>query len=183
MANCDVAVLHHTLSLIDQARYAVESYAGDYAPIRTDQVSELLKRHSCFLKFFPFESDDLAAFVLPAIRGVFPIAVNQYASRTDRQFAIRHELAHVLAGEVDEPTFLSDDSYMSHSERVADLFALADLIPGWLLRFMWRDYRSWREVLAGVRGAIMTECAADWPRDRLEDRARLRLRLYREYGI
>lgn len=183
MGNCDGAVLHDTRVLIEKARRVVEFYAGDFAPIRTDQLSALLKSNSCYLKIFPFESTDLAAFVLPATRGVYPIGVNQLASRTDRQFAIRHELAHVIAGEVDEPTFLSDDSYMGHSERVADLFALADMVPGWLLRYMRRDRVRWRDILAELRGAIQTHCAGDWPADRLDDRAVLRLRLFRECGV
>lgn len=183
MANCDGAVLRDTEVLIDRARQVVEFYAGDFSPIRTDQLSALLKSHSCFLKTFPFESTDLAAFVLPAMRGIYPIGVNRLASRTDRQFAIRHELAHVIAGEVDEPTFLSDDSYMGHSERVADLFALADLVPGWMLRHMRGDRMSWRDISVEVRGAIQSECAGGWPADRLEDRTRLRLRLFREYCV
>lgn len=181
--NCDEAVLHDARRLIGRAREVVEFYAGDFAPIRTDQVSVLLSHNSCFLKVFAFKSTDLAAFVLPAARGVYPIGVNQLATRTDRQFAIRHELAHVIAGEVDEPTFLSDDSYMGHSERVADLFALADMVPGWVIRHMRRDRVSWRDILVEVRGAIQTECAGDWPADRLDDRARLRLRLFREWSV
>lgn len=71
---------------------------------------------------------------------------------------------------------------MSHSERVSDLIALADLVPGrWISTFR-ADRRSWRDVLEEIRATIATY-AGDWPAARVEDQAHLRLRLYRECGI
>lgn len=177
----DEYVLGSAARVIDAARRLVPWYAGDFSPMHTAHVSELLKRSTCFLSIRPFRSDAVA-FTLPPIRGRYIIAVNRDARRTDRQFAIRHEVAHVLAGDVEETIFLSEEGYQSAPERIADLFALADLVPGWFLKHLRRERVSWRAILEEVRGAIQTY-AEDWPCDRLEDRARLRLRLYRERGI
>jgi len=177
----DELVLGATIRIIEAARQLVPFYAGTFSPMHTAHVSELLKRSTCFLSIRPFRSDAVA-FTLPPIRGRYIIAVNRDARRTDRQFAIRHEVAHVLAGDVEEAIFLSERGYQSHPERVADLFALADLVPGWFIDQLRSGQMSWGAILAEVRGAIRAY-AEEWPCDRLEDRARLRLRLYRECGI
>lgn len=178
----DELVLGGAVRIIEAARGVVEWYAGDFSPIRTDQVSALLVGVGAHLNIFPFESDAIA-FTIPAVNGVHPIYVDRYAARVDRQFAIRHELGHVLAGDVDEPTFLSEEGYMCYSERVADLFALADLIPGWGIRYMRKHRTTWRDVLSEIRSAILTQFASSWPDDRVQDRAILRVRLFRECGI
>lgn len=174
----DEFVLGAVVRLVARARQIVPSYAGKLAPIRTDQLAALSAGSGCRVLFFPFESDAIAV-ALPPFRGAYLVFVNSSACRTDRLFAWRHEIGHVLRGDVDEATYLLDQDlgYMSESERAADLFALADVIPGW-----WIETLD-GEVEAEIRGAIVANYAADWPEDRVEDRARLRLRLYRECGI
>lgn len=113
---------------------------------------------------------------------MYPIALNRDAKRTCRGFAVRHELAHVLSGSVDEPTFLADAGFMSAEERVADLFAVADLVPGWLIGMFRKGRTPWYDVLTEIRDCI-ADWAEGWPAERLEDRAQLRLRLYRECGV
>ncbi|HEX8903803.1 MAG TPA: ImmA/IrrE family metallo-endopeptidase, partial [Longimicrobiaceae bacterium] len=126
----DDAVLAAARRLVERAGETVGSYAGTLSPARTDQVSNLLGAWGCHVEVFPFKSDTVA-MVLPKCAGVYPILINRSAEETDRFFALRHELGHVLAGDVDGPVFLADEGYMSPAERVADLFALADLVPGW----------------------------------------------------
>ena len=109
-----------------------------------------------------------------------PIFLNRTAPRTDQRFALRHEIGHVIRQEAG--VFMSDTGYMAPQERAADLFALADLVPGWLIRFMRERRAPWRDVLGEVRGAIETY-ASSWPADRLDDRAALRVALYRERTI
>lgn len=177
-------VLTEAAAVVEALRRRVRWYAGDFSPMRTDQVAELLQRSSCHLSVqrFPPELHDDIAFVVPAVQGVNVIAVDRSASRVDRQLAIRHELAHVARADVEEITYMSDRDYRSHGERVADLVALADLVPARIITFMRKRRAPWRDVLEEVRGAIETY-ASSWPADRLDDRAALRLALYRERGI
>ena len=183
MASCDDArVIAAALRLVERARGTVESYASAVSPVRTDQVSHLLTAAGCHVEVFPFRSDTVA-MVLPQCGGVYPIFINRAAEETDRFFALRHELGHVLAGDVDGPVYLADDDgHMSVCERAADLFALADLVPTWWIRELRRGRTPWREVRAQISAAVATY-AGTWPEARLADRAALRLRLYRDHKI
>jgi hypothetical protein len=174
-------VLPATARVLEEARGLVEAYAGPTSPIRTDQVSLLLARAGCHLEVFPFRSDTVA-MTLPRCAGVHPILVNRGAERTDRQFALRHELAHVLAGDTEGPVYLVETGSMTLPERVADLFALSDLVPGWWIADVRRGPTPWRTVCAEITLAI-AEYAESWPAERLADRAGLRLRLFRERGV
>jgi hypothetical protein len=177
----DDAVVASARRLVERARETVGAYAGTLSPARTDQVSDLLGAAGCHVEIFPFHSDTVA-MVLPPCGGVYPIFINRSAEETDRLFALRHELGHVLAGDVDGPVFLADEGYMSPAERTADLFALADLVPGWWIAEVRRGRTPWREVKRQIAMAVATYAEA-WPAQRFGDRAELRLALYREHGI
>lgn len=179
----DAAVLRAARRLVERAREVVGSYAGSVAPARTDQVATLMRASGCHVEVFPFRSDAVA-MVLPRYEGVYPVLVNRSADQTDRFFALRHELAHVLAGDVDGPVFLADDDagYMAAAERTADLFALADLVPGWWIAELRRGRTAWREVRREIALAVAAYAEA-WPARRFGDRAELRLALFREHGI
>jgi hypothetical protein len=180
-ASDDAAVLAAARRLVASAREVVESYAGPVAPVRTDQVGALLAAFDCHVEVFPFHSDTVA-MVLPRCGGVYPVLVNRAAEQTDRFFALRHELGHVLNGDVDGAVFLADEGYMSGAERVADLFALADLVPGWWISELRRGRTPWREVRREIAMAVAAYAEA-WPAQRFGDRAELRLALFREHGI
>lgn len=173
----DEYVLSAALRVIASARVIEPGYAGPFSPVRTDQLSELLRRTGCHVEVFPFHSGTVA-MTLPRCAGVHPIFLNRSAERTDRVFALRHELAHVLGGDVDGALFLTEEGVMSPGERVADLFALADLVPGWWIDWVSGDAPA-AELGAEVAQAI-AEFAEGWPAERAIDRAMLRMRLYRE---
>lgn len=184
-ASCDI--VRDANRVIQTVRRHVPFYAGDFAPARTDQISELLKRSGCTLQIFPFPLDDDGtpidpAFVMPLINGVNIICIDQAAPRTDRQYATRHELTHVFSDELREITYMSDSDYMSSSERVADLVAFADLVPGWWIQMLRQTGDIWRDVFAETKRYI-----ADYAEGRsshwIDDRAGLRIRLFRDYGI
>lgn len=181
MSSDEERVLAAAARLVEEARGVVPDYGGAYAPVRTDQVSELLRGTECHVELFPFKSDTVA-MTLPRCAGAYPVLVNRGAERTDRLFAFRHEVAHVLAGEVDGAVFLSDDGCMAVPERVADLFALADLVPGWWIADVRKGRTPWRRVKAEIALAV-AEYAECWPPERLVDRVVLRLKLFRERGI
>lgn len=164
---------------IEDLRGSCAWYAGDFAPIRTDQLAELLRIRNCELQVYSFTSSR-AAMVPPAMDGVQPVFVNAAAPRVDRQLAIRHELSHVTCGE--SGVFMSDDDFMTPHERRADLVALADLVPGWWIRMVRRSRTPWRSVLREIESAILS-WGEGWPQERLRDRAQLRLELYRTAGI
>ena len=182
MAACeDDGVLQSARRLVGQAREVVPAYAGPFSPVRIDQVTELLNAAGCHVETFAFQSDTVA-MVLPQCGGVYPILINRSAEQTDRVFALRHELGHVLAGDVDGAVFLANEGYMSPAERAADLFALADLVPAWWIEEVRRGRTPWREVKRQIALAV-AQYAENWPAQRFGDRAELRLRLYREHGV
>jgi hypothetical protein len=174
-------ILAATERLVTAARGVLEDYAGTYAPVRTDQLSELLRGTGCHVEVFAFQSDTIA-MTLPRCMDVYPVLVNRSAERTERVFAFRHEVAHVLAGDVEGAVFLADDGYMAVPERIADLFALADLVPGWWIADVRKGQTPWRRVKAEIALAV-AEYAECWPAERLVDRVELRLKLFRERGI
>ena len=183
MGNCggDERVTAAAMRLVETARELAGSYADASAPARIDQVAALLSAAGCHLEVFAFQSTTVA-MTLPRCAGVYPVFVNRSAERTERSFALRHEVAHVLAGDVDGAVCLADEGYMAHPERVADLFALADLVPGWWIAGVRRGGTPWAEVRREVALAV-AEYAEAWPADRRDDRAALRLALFRTHGI
>jgi hypothetical protein len=177
----DETLLSAARRLVERAREVVPAYAGPVSPVRTDQVAELLSAAGCHVEVFPFRSDTVA-MALPRCGGVYPILINRAAEQTDRFFALRHELGHVLAGDVDGAVFLADEGYMSPAERAADLFALADLVPGWWIGEVRHARTPWREVKRQIALAV-AQYAESWPAQRFGDRAELRLRLWREHRL
>lgn len=180
MRSDEDGVVREAARLVRAARALEGGYAGPLAPVRTDQLSRMLERAGCHVEVFPFTSRTVA-MTLPRCAGVYPVFVNRAAERTDRVFALRHELGHVLAGDVDGAVFLADEGYMAPVERVADLFALADLVPAWWMRWVEEGSHP-AEAEDEVAQAVM-EFAEQWPADRAADRARLRLQLYRELRV
>jgi hypothetical protein len=175
------AVVRAAAHTVHAARGIVPAYAGRHAPARTDQVAALLRGAGCWVEEYPFLSG-AAAMALPRCAGVYPVLLNRAADRTARGFALRHELAHVLAGEADGAVFLADAGPDSASERAADLFALADLVPGWWLAWLHEEALSAAEVRGEVVEAVRG-WAEGWSRRRVRDRAVLRMRLWEVVGI
>lgn len=175
------AVVRRAERAIRSARAIVPAYAGPDAPVGTGEVAALLKGAGCWVEEYPFRSA-AAAMALPRCAGVYPVLLNRDAGREERGFALRHELAHVLAGEVDGAVFLSDTGTRSRSERAADLFALADLVPGWWLARLGEAEPGDAALRADVARAVAAHAPA-WPARRLADRAELRLRLFGGKGI
>lgn len=119
----------------------------------------------------------------PGYFGPPVIVVNRYGHYGMRSIALRHGLAHLVAGELEMAEggglrFMSsilDDSTLE--ERRADLFALADMVPDWWLDELVASGAVRRKVEQELRRHVRA-LAPEWPASRARDRTRLRLALY-----
>jgi Zn-dependent peptidase ImmA (M78 family) len=176
----DGAVLEATAELVRGAWALVDASAAR-APLRSDQITKLLVRTGTRLCEYRFESSAVG-MAIPWGANEHAILIDSAAPRADYDFTIRHELAHVLAGEVSDTLFLSAADTMSFSERRADLFAVADLVPAWLVRQLQGGRRPWSHLRLEVQQAFR-ELTIGWSEERLRDRAQLRVELYRNYEL
>lgn len=99
----------------------------DWSPLSDLTLALLLKRAGVQWSYAPLAG--ICEIVTPPICGIHLMLVEEVQTNAERRFAVRHGLAHVLAGHVEEACFVRDRDPMSHEERVADLFAFADLLP------------------------------------------------------
>ncbi|HET7462788.1 MAG TPA: hypothetical protein VFJ82_16150 [Longimicrobium sp.] len=180
MASDDV-VIASAARLVSAARGLADDYAGAAAPVSPDQLRVLLAASGCHVEIFPFRSDALG-MTLPFCAGVHPVLVNGDTAGVDRWFALRHQVAHVLAGDTNGAVCLAGEGFHHHPERVADLFALADAVPGWWITRLVHACRSWNAVRVAVASRV-AEIAPAWPPARVHDRAELRLRIFCDEGI
>lgn len=129
----DQLIVRVAADLVTEVRKLCPSYAGDASPMHEGQVLDILRQRGCLVNFFAFHGTR-AAFA-DGFLGRTVVAINTEASRPRRELGIRHELSHDLAEDVAaEPVFMNEEQhYMSWAERVADLFAVADLVPRWAL--------------------------------------------------
>jgi hypothetical protein len=120
---------------------------------------------------------------LPAYFGPPVLVVNRYDHHGMRSIALRHGLAHLVAGELDageggELRFMSSIlDYMTLEERRADLFALADLVADWMVEGIYASGVPAEKVEMELRRHVKA-LAPEWPAARVRDRTRLRLALY-----
>jgi hypothetical protein len=173
-------ICREVAKLVAAAREIEPDYARRSAAVGSHCIAKLLRDTNCTLTFARLD-DDCAGMTLPRVGGLYTVVINRNDQAVDTWVTVRHELAHVLRGDVDEPTFL-DGEEMGWTERLADTFALADVLPAWEIRAWRRGGRPWREVVEAV-AQYVSEFAPGWPERRAMDRARLRLTLYRTQGI
>jgi hypothetical protein len=177
----DREVLEATAELV-RCSWELLGEAEVRPPLRTDQITRLLLRTRTQLHEYPFQSGAVGMAIPWAGGAEHAILIDSAASRADYQFTIRHELAHVLAGEVSTALFLSAADSMSFSERRADLYAVSDLVPAWLVRQLQGGRRPWAHLRLEVQQAFR-ELTVGWSEERLRDRAGLRVALYRTAGM
>ena len=127
--------------------------------------------------------DDLGAGAqeigIPGHFGPPTIAVNRRLPALERRFALRHGLAHLVAGELDgaEVRFMSSVlDFMAIEERRADLFALADLVPDRTLLELERKGYTLDERARWL-WCELKRFAPAWSTVRVADRVGLRLAL------
>lgn len=165
---------------MEAVREIEPDYARRAAAVGSHAIASILRQTNCTLTFARLD-EDCAGMTLPRVGGLYTVVINRNDAAVDTWVTIRHELAHVLRGDVDEPTFM-DCGEMAWTERLADVFALADVLSANDIR-IWRRRRTpWRTVLRMARDHVAS-FAPGWPPRRVADRARLRVMLWRLNGI
>jgi hypothetical protein len=176
----DRQVIGSTLDLIALARrtvprYAMGSSSAELSKLFIETRTQLVERR--------FEST-AKGMAYPDGATDHVILVDSACQRSDQVFTIRHEFAHILAGEVQEALYLTAEDTMAFSERRADLFAIVDITPASWMRGNACDRRGRLRKHAPLEVVGCFRMLTDgWSEQRLWDRARLRVTLYREHGI
>jgi hypothetical protein len=139
----------------------------DVAPLRAD-VEALVRR--CHELGVLYASDDWSP-----LRDITLGLLLKRAGIQWRRFALRHGLAHVLAGHVADLTYAHDGHHWENpEEQLADAFAFADLIPDRMLREMQAVGFRGRGLERWVAAEI-ARYAPGWPEGRVADRAETQL--------
>lgn len=110
---------------------------------------------------------DVSAFLLPPDEtGRYGLRLNAELGGGVRRFFMLHDLAHVIAGEADEPTWEDFDDPYPHFERRADLFAIMGILHArdraapadWIEQRIWQevpsDARSWKYRVPEIAKAL-----------------------------
>lgn len=171
----DAAVLTSTAVLLRAIRNQTGLAYGDdtWSPVSNVTLNIMASRLGAELREARLSSG-VQEIGVPAYLGYPIVVVNRGIPAAYRALALRHGLAHLMAGELEaeqgaEIRFMSTSlDPFTISERRADLFALVDLIPD-------RDLHDDPEWLAGE----ISSYAPDWSGERLFDRVDLRLALWR----
>jgi len=160
-------------------------YGDIFSPMHLDGLRDVARRMTITVKLAPIGARDLEA-VVPPVFGRYLMVVSSDVDEARRGFALRHGIAHVAAGHVTSISFLRSleerNDYMAREERVADLFALADVVP-WYVFDEHRQARTTWGALRQLVCKVIRRHTIDWPEERVQDRADLRLALYRSEMI
>src|SRR5690606_14521629 len=140
-------VVQAVARLVDEARQHVEHYGAGFGgrgwcASSTRELSGLFAGTRTRLRERPLPGG-VTGMAIPSATGEGHIIVlDPTSARSDRAFTIRHELAHILAGEVQHALFLTSEDAMGFSERRADLFAVVDLTPTRWMEWVTRGARG-----------------------------------------
>lgn len=182
-------LLHGDAVVVNAVRRAIEQmhrmgipYADVFSPLSDATMTQSCRRLTIAVRGEPLGVRDVEA-VSPPIFGRYMMIVSTDLTPERARFALRHGVGHVVGGHVTEPRYLSDRNEIMHfEERVADLFALADLVPFYVIDDRRRQRQGWRVIRHELCKEIR-HFTVEWPEGRVADRADLRIHLYRECGL
>ena len=178
----DIAVVGAVAASIDRLHRMGIGYAHLFSPLHDEGLAQALRRLTITARGAAIGTQDLEV-VTPPIFGRYHLVYSTDVPVTCRRFAKRHGMGHVIGGHVTEVSYLSSrNDHMTYEERVADLFALADLFPAWQIEELRRARVGWRAIAHHVCRAIR-RFTLEWPEQRVGDRADLRIALYRLKGL
>ena len=152
-------------------------YDDLFSPLPDDALAAAMRRLTIRASGHPLGREALEA-VTPPLYGRYLLVYSTDVDVDRQRFALRHGMGHVAAGHVSAVSFLSSTAeHMAPEERVADLFALADLVPYHAVAALKRG-GGWRAVRDEI-ARLVRLYTLDWPEERVRDRAMLRVEMYR----
>ena len=155
------------------ARLGVE-WGGDFSPLSDLHLALLLKRSYIEWEYVPMTG--VVEVVWPPAFGLHQLQLAKDQHAGARRFALRHGLGHVLAGHTELAGSADDGHHDSFEERVADLFAIVDVIPTVKLDELAAAGYNELEIERWCYGEL-ARWTDSWPGERLRDRVRLRLEM------
>lgn len=178
----DSALLASTRFLIDQMRRAIGvPYAEPGLSPVNDFWIQHAARHLNTLLEMRVLPKGIYEIATPGYMGNAVIAIRKGLPTNEKRVALRHGLAHLVGGELDDceagqVRFMSSMlDVMSLEERRADLFALADMVPDlWIAEVPSTGYADLEYWVAERIRVLLPS----WPEERVKDRARLRVLLF-----
>jgi len=174
----DIAVFDDVQRAVENLQRRGVVYGDIFSPYHEEGILDITRRSTVRVRFDPL-GDGESEFVCPPVFGRYLMTISTDLDQPRRAFALRHGLGHVLAGHVSEVSLLSTTrEWMTHEERTADLFALVDLFPFYVIDDLLKGRTSWGAILQGLCRTIR-QYTSGWPEERVLDRARLRIALYR----
>jgi Zn-dependent peptidase ImmA (M78 family) len=181
-ADADAAVIAAAAQAIRHVQSRGILYADLFSPLHDDGLRDALRRLTISVRGESLGTQDIEA-VSPPVYGRYLMLYSTDVDDSRRRFALRHGMGHVAAGHVSEVAYLSNrNDFMSHDERVADLFAIADLFP-WCDIAGLREHRSTWRVIEDHIVRLLRRLTFGWPEERISDRARLRILLFRRVAL
>ena len=150
------------------------AYASDdWSPLSDITLGLLLKRAGVQWRYAAL--DGLAEIVWPPVCGVYLLQLERAQPPAEKRLAVRHGLGHVLGGDVADLAFSHDGhECFGHEERVADLFALVDLVPDRELAALRAAHYTFDEQRWWLT-CELKRYASGWSDERIRDRVALRL--------
>jgi len=177
----DADVLAAAADAVRQLQRLGVGYDDLFSPLPDEGIALALRRLTIRASGHALGREELE-LVTPPLFGRYLLLFSTDVDDDRRRFAVRHGMGHVVAGHVQRPSFLSTSGdCMAVEERVADLFALADLVPFHQVGALRRG-NGWRVVREEVARFVRLH-TLDWAEARVTDRATLRVALYREMGL
>ena len=181
----DADVLESTRSAIESLHAMLVPYADIMAPLHDGGLQDAMRKLTIRPRGESLGTQDVEA-VSPPVFGRYILLYSTDIDDRRRGFAIRHGMGHVAAGHVSEIAYMKNradrDDFMSHEERVADLFALGDLISCFRLDELRKQRMSWRALTQEIC-RVVRQHTLEWPEQRVHDRAVLRVLFYRAYQM
>lgn len=177
----DADVLQAVADAVGQLQRLGIGYDDLFSPLPDEALDAALRRLTIRASGHALGTGALE-LVTPPLYGRYLLLWSTDVDADRRRFALRHGIGHVVAGHVTTPRFLTaGGDWMAPAERVADLFALADLVPFHQVAALRRG-NGWRIVRAEI-AALVRMHTLDWPAARVDDRAAMRVALYRERAL
>ena len=171
-------VIAAAAGIVRELQRAEPGYDGLFAPVADDALERLLGRFGV-VAHDAGGMDATARFALtPVLFGRHRLVRAGGAGPDQRRLVARAALGHLVAGHVSDGRPLASPA-VERDARVADVVALADLMPFWLLADLRRKGRlGWRALTEHVAGMV-ARVGVDWKDERVVERAELRVGLFR----